>query len=295
MRGGDVADLVEEERAALGHLEAAAPARDGPGEGALLVPEQLAQQQRLDERGAVDGDQRARGAVAGAVERRATSSLPVPLSPRMSTVLLERATFRIARLQAAHGRVVADEVEGFAPRRSLRRGGRRRARSLRGPSCCAGRRLGRRAVAPVVRLEPLRRRGQLQLERRRAASTSRRARNAAATSPGRPRRDLIAHAPRPAGGGRGPRRGLPLARYISQRSTCASSSPSSSPTLRAGASACRAEAARASSPRRARAAPRAARPRRGARPWPWARARRRASSRARGRSPSSSATRARDP
>ena len=38
----DVADLVEEERAALGQLEAAAAARDGAGEGALLVAEELA-------------------------------------------------------------------------------------------------------------------------------------------------------------------------------------------------------------------------------------------------------------
>ncbi len=41
-----LADLVEEERAAVGDLEAAERALDGAGEGALLVAEQLA----LDER-----------------------------------------------------------------------------------------------------------------------------------------------------------------------------------------------------------------------------------------------------
>ena len=50
----DVADLVEEERAALGHLEAAATTRDGAGERALLVAEELGEEERLDERRAVD-------------------------------------------------------------------------------------------------------------------------------------------------------------------------------------------------------------------------------------------------
>src|SRR5436190_5436587 len=39
---GDLADLVEEERAAMGHLEASDLLRDGPGEGAALVAEELA-------------------------------------------------------------------------------------------------------------------------------------------------------------------------------------------------------------------------------------------------------------
>ena len=39
---GQLADLVEEEGAAVGQLEAADPPGDGAGEGALLVAEQLA-------------------------------------------------------------------------------------------------------------------------------------------------------------------------------------------------------------------------------------------------------------
>src|SRR5262249_42003221 len=50
----DVADLVEEDRPAVRDLEAALLARARAGEGAALVAEELAEQQRLDERRAVD-------------------------------------------------------------------------------------------------------------------------------------------------------------------------------------------------------------------------------------------------
>ena len=55
-----LADLVEEERAAIGQLEAALPPIGGAGERALLVAEDLALEQRLGNRGAVDGDERER-------------------------------------------------------------------------------------------------------------------------------------------------------------------------------------------------------------------------------------------
>jgi hypothetical protein len=45
-RGG-VTDLVEEERAAVGQLEAALAGRDRPGEGPLLVAEQLRLQEEI--------------------------------------------------------------------------------------------------------------------------------------------------------------------------------------------------------------------------------------------------------
>ena len=66
--GLELADLVEEEGAAVGELDAAAPARGGAGEGALLVAEQLALEQRLAERRAVDRDERARRARAPVVD-----------------------------------------------------------------------------------------------------------------------------------------------------------------------------------------------------------------------------------
>ena len=53
-----VADLVEEERAAVGLLEEAALARLGAGERAALVAEELALDQLARDRGAVDLDER---------------------------------------------------------------------------------------------------------------------------------------------------------------------------------------------------------------------------------------------
>ena len=69
--------------------------RDGAGEGALLVAEQLRLEQRLGERRAGDG--RRTACSARSPEKwmaRATSSLPVPLSPWISTVLRRLATSR---------------------------------------------------------------------------------------------------------------------------------------------------------------------------------------------------------
>jgi len=53
----ELADLVEEDRPAVGQLEAPLSPLDGAGEGALLVAEQLAFEQRLGQRGAVDAHQ----------------------------------------------------------------------------------------------------------------------------------------------------------------------------------------------------------------------------------------------
>ena len=54
----EIADLVEEERAAAGRLEAARAARGRAGERALLVAEELALDQRRRQRREVDGDER---------------------------------------------------------------------------------------------------------------------------------------------------------------------------------------------------------------------------------------------
>ena len=59
-RQRQVADLVEEQRAAMRQLELARLARDRAGERALLVAEELGLEQRLGNRGAVDGDERRR-------------------------------------------------------------------------------------------------------------------------------------------------------------------------------------------------------------------------------------------
>ena len=64
-----VADLVEEDRAAVGDLELAAPIRDGAGERAAHVAEQLALDQLFGNRRAVDLDERRRPAPAQRVDR----------------------------------------------------------------------------------------------------------------------------------------------------------------------------------------------------------------------------------
>src|SRR5205814_488235 len=56
-RGRQLADLVEEDGAAGGDLEQAGLGRDRAREGAALVAEELALEQRLAEARAVDGDE----------------------------------------------------------------------------------------------------------------------------------------------------------------------------------------------------------------------------------------------
>src|SRR6059036_4142627 len=66
---GHIADLVEEQRAAAGQLEASDPRSDGAGEGATLVAEELGFEETLRDSGAVHGDQGAVLARAPAVDR----------------------------------------------------------------------------------------------------------------------------------------------------------------------------------------------------------------------------------
>src|SRR5262245_44767089 len=63
------ADLVEEQRAAVGELEAAELLGVRAGEGALLVAEQLRLDQRLGDRRHVDGHERLPAALAPRVDR----------------------------------------------------------------------------------------------------------------------------------------------------------------------------------------------------------------------------------
>ena len=75
---GQLADLVEEERAAVGQLEAADAPGDGAGEGALLVAEELALDEPRGEGGAVDLDQRPGGPPAVGVDRPGDQLLAGP-------------------------------------------------------------------------------------------------------------------------------------------------------------------------------------------------------------------------
>src|SRR2546425_1718063 len=65
----EVGDLVEEERAPVGQLEAALLPPRRAGERALLVAEQLRLEQRLGQRGAVDRDERAAAPRRARVDR----------------------------------------------------------------------------------------------------------------------------------------------------------------------------------------------------------------------------------
>src|SRR5262245_25127770 len=72
----DVADLVEEDRPAVGDLELPLPSILRPRERSLLVAEQLALEERLGQRAAVDGDERVVSSAARVVDRAGDVLLP---------------------------------------------------------------------------------------------------------------------------------------------------------------------------------------------------------------------------
>ena len=102
--GRHVADLVEEQRALVGELDLAAAAGHRAGERAPLVAEQLALQQPLGEGAAVHHHERAEAAVALGVDEARDSSLPVPLSPVISTLVSVGATCSTSSRTLAIGR-----------------------------------------------------------------------------------------------------------------------------------------------------------------------------------------------
>ena len=70
----DVADLVEEERAAVGGADDAGERVVGAGEGALAMAEELALEHVARDGGAVEGDEGPVGAAGGAMDERARAS-----------------------------------------------------------------------------------------------------------------------------------------------------------------------------------------------------------------------------
>jgi hypothetical protein len=87
--------LVEEEGAVRRSLEHTVVPSIGAGEAAPLVTEELALNEHGRERAAIQCDIRPVPASAQVVKVRATSSLPVPLSPTMRTVAFVGATREI--------------------------------------------------------------------------------------------------------------------------------------------------------------------------------------------------------
>src|SRR2546427_744980 len=101
-----VPDLVQEERAAVGHLELPAAARQRPGERALLMAEQLGLDQLFGDRGTVDLDE---GTLV-------TSGLDMD-SP--GDELLAAAVLAVDQHAAVGGRRCRDLIAERADRRAL--------------------------------------------------------------------------------------------------------------------------------------------------------------------------------
>ena len=120
--GRHVADLVEEQGAAVGQLEPAELALDGAGEGALLVAEQLGLEQRLGQRAAVDLDERP---CPRASSGRGWRAPPAPCRCRTrrgcSTGMSGGATFSMVWNSGAHRAGVPDDLAEAGRRRRRRR------------------------------------------------------------------------------------------------------------------------------------------------------------------------------
>ena len=85
----------------VGDFELAGFVAVGAGEAALDVAEQLRFEERFGQAGAVDGHERTSARARCACgPRGATTSLPTPLSPVMSTLASERATRSISWVSA---------------------------------------------------------------------------------------------------------------------------------------------------------------------------------------------------
>jgi len=107
-REGQVADLVEEEGPPLQALEETRPGLFGSAECALVVPEELRFEELHRQRSAVDGEERAAGARARAMEGARRKLLPRPGGPGDE----DRAVLLAEQLDgledARHGRGAAD-------------------------------------------------------------------------------------------------------------------------------------------------------------------------------------------
>ena len=104
-----VADLVEEERPAVGLLPLALAVLEGARERPLHVAEELALDELLGDRGAVDLDERARGARRGAVQRPRDELLARPALAGDEDARVRGARPRDLGLQARHRGALAEE------------------------------------------------------------------------------------------------------------------------------------------------------------------------------------------
>ena len=104
----DLGDFVQQDRAAVGRLEAAGPRSVGPGKGALFVAEQLAFHQVGREHGAIQADHRRTVAMAGGMDRPGDQLLAGAAFARDEHGLRRRADLQDPRPQGLHRRAGAD-------------------------------------------------------------------------------------------------------------------------------------------------------------------------------------------
>ncbi len=90
-------DLIEKQRAAVRLFEASAAQRIGAGERALLVAEELGLQRSAVNAAVLSATKALFDRGLCRCSARATNSLPVPDSPVISTVMLERDSRPTAR------------------------------------------------------------------------------------------------------------------------------------------------------------------------------------------------------
>ena len=105
-----LADLVQEERSAVGDLEAAGPGGDRAREGALLVAEELRLDQRRWDGGAVDPDERAGAAGAALVDRAGEELLPRTGFTEEQDCRVGRGHLRHPREHEADRAALADDL-----------------------------------------------------------------------------------------------------------------------------------------------------------------------------------------
>ena len=110
-----VADLVEEEGPAVALLELADPGGDGPGEGALLVAEELRLEQPLGDRRAVDRQERALDPAAVLVDGAGDQFLagPALAADQDGHVLRRDPADRLVDVE--HLRAAADQQVALGP------------------------------------------------------------------------------------------------------------------------------------------------------------------------------------
>ena len=119
--GRHLADLVEEQHAAGGLLDASRLGRDGAGEGAALVAEELRFEQLVGQRRAVDGDERsviARARRGGGTARRLPCRCP---TRRSSSTVVSVCATRVACASTSFHCLLCPTTRRTPPRASSSR------------------------------------------------------------------------------------------------------------------------------------------------------------------------------